>query len=311
MRGGRDVADVGVFQLLLRPQARVRAVATGSAPGMLGRRLHHRKAGPRCDPCPLLDALPLDEAIATMMAVGRFGLDPHLQGHLPGTPSQRLRRILSKGYSILSAPDDGFRTATDAAESLQPETGTFVPPVYSDEFRYWLVHEQHDILEGALSRFCGAGQLRDDSGRLPYGHFTYEEADQMCCVSRGTIKAIVRQSQFKPFPQASIPNPSADWPRFCCMGNPCPRPLTLGFRTTEIRSLSGSGTSNRAPYEVRRIVLASPIQWLSARWLVTCLNQSLGRAPITHVPCATGDCEMYSAGRTSGPGHANTLIRSV
>lgn len=151
-------------------------------------------------PCPLLDALPLEEAIATMMAVGRFGLDPHLQGHLPGTPSQRLRRILSKGYSILSAPDDGFRTATGAAESLQPETGTFVPPVYSDELRYWLVHEQPDILEGALSRFFGAGQLRDDSGRLPYGHFTYEEADQMCCVSRGTIKEIVRQSQFKPLP---------------------------------------------------------------------------------------------------------------
>lgn len=148
-------------------------------------------------PCPILDALALDEAIATMMAVGRFGLDPHLRGHLPGTPSQRVRRILSKGISILSDPENGFPAALAAAESSRPEKGTFVEPVYSDEFRYWLVHHQPEALQGALSRPFSATPPRDDPDRLPYGHFTYGEADLMCCVEFGTVKAVMRQRQAK------------------------------------------------------------------------------------------------------------------
>ncbi|MDX8529777.1 TniQ family protein [Mesorhizobium sp. VK25A] len=163
-------------------------------------------------PCPLLDPLPLDEAIATMMAVGRFGLDPHLRGHLTGTPSQRLRRILSKGFSILSDPDDGFPAAIAAAESSRPEIGTFVPPVYSDEFRYWLVLDQPGGLEGALSRFFD-NTLSSDDPRLPYGHFTYREADQVCCVEFGTVKAVMRQRRAKAG-LACLPLPRSVDPEF-------------------------------------------------------------------------------------------------
>lgn len=65
----------------------------------------------------------------------------------------------SKRFSIQSIPEKGFSAAIAAAELPRPEIGTFVPPVYSDALRYWLVHSQPDELEGTLSRFSEPGGL--------------------------------------------------------------------------------------------------------------------------------------------------------
>jgi hypothetical protein len=70
-------------------------------------------------------------------------------------------------------------------------------------------------LDGALSRFFGPALPWDDPDGLPYGHFTYYEADQMCSVGFGTVRAVMRQRLAKarmgslPLPRSVDPNSSA------------------------------------------------------------------------------------------------------
>jgi hypothetical protein len=125
------------------------------------------------------------------------------------------REVLSAGYAVVSNPSAGFAGALEGAELREPRDPGFATPVYSDEFRYWLVHGQPDGLDGDVSWFFGPARAEpsENDGRIPYGHFTYEEADFMCCVPAGTVKAIIRQRQAKAR-MACLPLPASLDPEF-------------------------------------------------------------------------------------------------
>lgn len=160
----------------------------------------------------LLDRLHMDEALATMAALGRFALDPYGSVRIPAN-APRMRETLAKGFAILSDPNHGMPDAIAAAEMRRPFSSGPAAPLHSDEFRYWLVHGSPEALGGALTRHFRSPlpSVSPCLGRVPYGHFTYEEADEICCVPSGVVGAVIKRRQRRK--KAKFP-PTVE-PEFC------------------------------------------------------------------------------------------------
>lgn len=145
-----------------------------------------------------LDAVPMDAVVETCREIGKFALDPFQAEH-PMAKKNGVRTVLNAGLAMVQGMPDSFRDLIEDIESDRPEQPP-PAPVYSDEFRYWLVHHQPDDVDGNVSWHLNDG-LWDrhadgsDAAEIPYGHFTYREAAEQCGISEIWLKAILRQMQ--------------------------------------------------------------------------------------------------------------------
>jgi hypothetical protein len=157
---------------------------------------------------PLLDRLPLIEAIDTIRRVGRFALDPHLLVR-PIEKKHTHARIMSEGFAALTAFPQSFRIVLDrVVEQADIPHGKFGSRrVYGNEFMTWLLREEPKKLKGALSR-----EVRDHANRhltlcrnrpllnevVSQDFMTISEAAAACGFTPGRMKNILEQHNLVP-----------------------------------------------------------------------------------------------------------------
>ncbi|TPL73238.1 TniQ family protein [Mesorhizobium sp. B2-4-3] len=157
---------------------------------------------------PLLDCLPLIEVIDTIRRVGHFALDPHLLVRAI-EKKHGLGRIMSEGFAALADFPRSFQALLDrtveAAEVPQGKFGS--RRVYGDEFMTWLVQEEPQKLNGALSR-----EVRDHANRhltlcrnrpllneiVSQDFMTITEAAAACGFTSSRMKNILKQHGLVP-----------------------------------------------------------------------------------------------------------------
>ncbi|UVK49153.1 TniQ family protein (plasmid) [Mesorhizobium sp. AR07] len=169
-----------------------------------------RMDGARASAPSFLDRVPMDEAVETCREIGKFALDP-FQTEYPMAGKNGVRKVMNAGLAMVLGLPDSFQNLLDRIEAERPKQPP--APVYSDEFRYWLVHGQPDGVDGNVSWHLGdcmreRPAKEQEPSHMPYGHFTYAEAAEQCGIPERRLRLILRQMQARRR-EAVLPKPKS------------------------------------------------------------------------------------------------------
>ncbi|UVK49848.1 TniQ family protein (plasmid) [Mesorhizobium sp. AR02] len=157
-----------------------------------------------------LDRVPMDEAVETCREIGKFALDPFQTVH-PMTRKNGVRKVMNAGLAMVLGLPDSFQTLLERIEAERPKQPP--APVYSDEFRYWLVHGQPDGVDGNVSWHLSdcmheRPPKEQEPSYVPHGHFTYAEAAEQCGIPERRLRLILRQIEVRRR-EAVLPKPKS------------------------------------------------------------------------------------------------------